>query len=62
VSTYLQRKDGLFEYTKNLLDDSERERALDRLVRNVPRVSPDLEKFLGLPAKREEAEEHEAAP
>ena len=46
VSDGFKRKDGLFEYGKNLLEPTERTRALERLAREIPGVSEDVRAFM----------------
>ena len=50
VPTVFKRKDGLFEYRKNLLEGSERRDALARISRDLSSVTPDVREFLKLPA------------
>ena len=55
VSTVFTRKDGLLEYTKSHLNDSERERALGRVVGSIPKVTDEVRRFLRLPERGSEA-------
>jgi hypothetical protein len=50
VSDGFKRKDGLFEYGKNLLEPAERKLALERLAREIPVVSEDVRAFMGMTA------------
>lgn len=54
VSTVFTRKDGLLEYTKNHLNDSERARALGRVVGSIPEVTDEVRRFLKLPKRGSE--------
>jgi hypothetical protein len=48
VSDGFKLKDGLFEYSKNLLRDSDRDTALQWVAKHLPNVDDDLRKFMKL--------------
>jgi hypothetical protein len=53
VNDGFKRKDGLFEYGKNLLAPAERSGALERLGRELPGVSKDVRAFMRMPPDSE---------